>query len=56
MSHQLEGWHIGSQAEEINLPLLDGIDEKDLQQRQVQVKQHGQFIRSCYLVPSTKHS
>ena len=42
MSHQLEGRHIGSQAEKVSIFLLDGIDEKDLQQRKVQVKQHAQ--------------
>ena len=42
MSHQLEGRDIGKQAEEVSLPLLGGIDKKDLQQRKVQVKQHVQ--------------
>ena len=42
MGHQLEGRHRGGQAEKVSLPLLDGIDEKDLQQRNVQVKQHAQ--------------
>ena len=42
MGHQLEGRHRGGQVEEVGLLLLDGVDEKDLQQRKVQVKQHAQ--------------
>ena len=42
MIHQLEGRHAGGQAEEVSFPLLDGVNENDLQQRKVQVKQHAQ--------------
>ena len=33
---------MGKQAEEISLPLLDGVNKKDLQQRKIQVEQHVQ--------------
>ena len=33
---------MGKQAKEVNLPLLDGVNEKDLQQRKIQVEQHVQ--------------
>ena len=31
---------MGKQAKEVSLPLLDGVNEKDLQQRKIQVEQH----------------
>ena len=40
--HQLKGWQAGDEAEDVILPLLDGVDEEDLQQRQIQIKQHAQ--------------
>lgn len=41
-SHQLKRWNTGDQTKDIILPLLDGVDEKDLQQGHVQAEQHVQ--------------
>ena len=31
---------MGKQVEEVNLPLLDGVNKKDLQQGKIQIEQH----------------
>ena len=46
ISHQLERRQAGSQTEDVIFPLLDGVDEKNLQQREVQVEQHAQNAAS----------